>query len=168
MDWSWLPPATFGVVVTLVVTWVQDCLQERRRKSSEKRARIEERFREVRSHLLGVGALASGISRVREWEEWAAKGPEGARGRQEWLQELEKRRQEVYAGPLVVAPGLFVQDERLLGKLYAIDELTEELFKRALAHAQGGPEEDVSKVKAALAGRMGEAQELMDRMVDEL
>jgi hypothetical protein len=168
MDWSWLPPATFGVAVTLVVTWVQDCLLERRRKSGEKRARIEDRFGEVRSFLLGVGELADGISRVREWDEWQAKGAEGARAREQWLKKLEKRRQEVYASPLVVAPGLFVQDEVLIGKLCTIQDLTEELFKRAVAQVQGGPADDVSKLKAALNERIGEAQQLMDRIVQEL
>jgi len=168
MEWSWLPPATFGVVVTLVVTWVQDCLQQRRRRSGERRARMEERFQEVRAYLLRVGQLAHEVSEVRRWEQWVAQGAEGADARQQWLEELERKREETYASPLAVATGLFVQDERLLGKLSTTLELMDELFRRALAHAQGGPAEDVSKVKAALGGRMGEAQELMDRMVDEL
>ena len=168
MDWSWLPPATFGVVVTLVVTWVQDYLQDRRQRSGEKRARAERRLEEVRESLVSVGKLAYEVARVRRWGDWIANGAVGADARQEWLEELDKKREDMYGSPVAVAFGLFVQDEPLLGKLNAVLEVIDELFKAVLAHTEGGPEGGVIKVQVALGKRMAEAQERMDRIVDEL
>jgi hypothetical protein len=164
MDWSWLPPLVVGVALSQGVRWIDRWWEDRARKSRDKKARLDGRFEEVRGWLVSAGELANQGSMIAGW---VARRPSDLE-RREWLERARAKIDEVYGSPVAVATGLFAQDERLLGKLYAVSELLEELYKRAAVCASGKDHEDVRVLKARIATLTGEAQELMDGIVDEL
>jgi len=164
MDLSWLPPALFGVLVTFGVTWVQHCWQEKERRRSEKKTRVERRFEEVREFLVSVGELAYQGSMIASWVEHRPSELD----RRESLERLKVKTEEVFRSPVAVATGLFAQDERLLGKLFAMLQLIEELYKRAVVCTSAKDRKEVGVLKAGIATLVGEAQELMDTLLDEL
>ncbi len=168
MDWSWLLPALFGVAVTLGVTWLQDWWRDRRRRSAEKRARMERRLDVVREHLVSVGNLAAHIWEIETWNDPGAEQRYTDEARRQWFAELDEKRKTVYGSPVGVAWGLFVQDERLLQKLDVIESVMGEWIEWGQRASSGEDVGDVLKLRVALNRSIRDAQEVMDRMVYEL
>jgi hypothetical protein len=168
MDWSWLPPAAFGVLVTLGVGWVQARWQDSSRRAVEKRARLEARLDEVRNFLLLVSRIGREYSRAVHWKEWEAAGTDGAQSMRDYGQRTSEVFDEWYACPVTQASGLFVQDKELEGKLVEILDkanLLQDAAKRCLERDEG---DEVMRLKAELDALVPEAQGVMDRMLDEL
>jgi hypothetical protein len=168
MDWSWLPPALFGVLVALGVTWVQHYWEDRRRRSAERRARMEQNFGVLREYIASVSDLANHLLEGELCRESWDQEPDGSGARREWARQWGEMAHKVLRSPVSTTPGVFVKDDRLLAQLNAIDAVMREWMewgRRWLSREDSG---NGLFLQTRLDAMIVIMQLGMDELVDEL
>jgi hypothetical protein len=165
VDWSWLAPAVFGVVVTLAVSRVQASWQERHRKSSEKRARMQGRFDEVRDFLV----MACEVAQTAELGVSGTVPPTGSE-QQAWRHDLTRQLEVVSRNRVAAATGLFVQDSEALAGVEEVGRLVEWLLAEAQKIWRGGEvDPEAARKRVRRVKRLSaKVQSRMDELVDGL